>query len=69
MKNHPRTVKHHETDRINKIVTNTGSQLTWEGGRAGINKNVTSAGSQLTWEGGGAGINKNVTSAGSQLTF
>ena len=24
-----------------KNVTNAGSQLTWEGGRAGINKNVT----------------------------
>ena len=37
------------------------SQLTWEGGGAGISKNVTHAGSQLTWEGGGAGISKNVT--------
>ena len=43
------------------------SQLTWEGGRAGINKNVSNAGSQLTWEGGRAGIHKNVIYAGSQL--
>ena len=46
-------------------MTDAGSQLTWEGGRAGISKNVTNfvtnAGSQLTWEGGRAGINKNVT--------
>ena len=42
---------------INKNVTEAGSQLTWEGGRAGINKNVTEAGSQLTWE-GGQGRNK-----------
>ena len=33
------------------------SQLTWEGGGAGISKNVTHAGSQLTWE-GGQGRNK-----------
>ena len=26
---------------INKNVTNAGSQMTWEGGRAGINKNLT----------------------------
>ena len=45
-------------------MTKGGSQLTWEGGRAGISKNVTDAGSQLTWEGGGAGISKNVTDAG-----
>ena len=55
-------------------MTKGGSQLTWEGGRAGINKNVSNAGSQLTftldvthagsqitWEGGRAGISKNVT--------
>ena len=42
-------------------MTDTGSQMTREGGRAGINKNMTDAGSQLTWEGGRAGINKNVT--------
>ena len=35
-----------------KNVTHAGSQLTWEGGGAGITKNVTHAGSQLTWEGG-----------------
>ena len=39
---------------ISKNVTNAGSQMTWEGGRAGISKNVTYAGSQLT-RGGGAG--------------
>ena len=36
----------------NKNVTHAGSQLTWEGGGAGINKinkNVTHAGSQLTF--------------------
>ena len=33
------------------------SQLTWEGGGAGISKNVTHAGSQMTWE-GGQGRNK-----------
>ena len=41
-----------------------GSQLTWDGGGAGISKNVTNAGSQLTFdmgEGGGAGITKNIT--------
>ena len=62
---------------VTNFVTNAGSQLTWEGGRAGISKNVTNfvtdAGSQLTWEGGRAGISKNVTNfvthAGSQLTF
>ena len=38
-------------------VTHVGSQLTWEGGGAGISKNVTHAGSQMTWE-GGQGRNK-----------
>ena len=32
-----------------KNVTDAGSQMTWEGGRAGISKNVTHAGSQLTF--------------------
>ena len=56
MKNQPGTMKNQT-----KNVTHAGSQLTWEGGGAGITKNVTSAGSQLTLEGGGAGITKNVT--------
>ena len=38
---------------VTNFVTNAGSQLTWEGGRAGISKNVTNF----------------VTNAGSQLTF
>ena len=42
-------------------MTDAGSQLTWEGGGAGISKNVTHAGSKMTWEGGRAGISKNVT--------
>ena len=49
-------------------MTDVGSQMTREGGRAGINKNVTDAGSQMTWAGGRAGKNKNVTYAGSQMT-
>ena len=36
-------------DGANKNVTDAGSQMTWEGGRAGINKNDTDAGSQLTF--------------------
>ena len=41
---------------VTNFVTHAGSQMTWEGGGAGINKinkNVTHAGSQLTWEGAG----------------
>ena len=49
MKNQPGTMKNHENrpgtmknqPSLNKNVTNAGSQLAWEGGRAGINKNVT----------------------------
>ena len=49
--------------RISKNVTEGGSQLTWEGGRAGINKNVTYQHRVTTDQGRGdrAGINKNVT--------
>ena len=54
MKNQPRTMKNHEKPtNVTNFVTHAGSQLTWEGGRAGISKNVTNF----------------VTHAGSQLTF
>ena len=61
MKNQPGTIKKHENrsrtmknqpgtmKNQTKNVTHAGSQLTWEGGGAGITKNVTNAGSQLTF--------------------
>ena len=47
MKNHgnqPKTMKNNETTGISKNVSNAGSQLTWEGGGAGISKNGTRGG-------------------------
>ena len=55
---------------VTNCVTHAGSQLTWEGGGAGITKNVTDTrGVTTDLGGGGAGISKNVTNAGSQLTW
>ena len=52
--------KNHEKPTWN--VTNAGSQLTWEGGRAGISKNVTDTKRDrrgvTTDLGGGQGRNK-----------